>query len=440
MIEILKIFIALPIFLLLIFVPINVFKDKKKLFLNASEIDILSFNLILNCSLLLVLSFLPIKISTYQPLYLVIYFLIFFYNYILKINTNKKKIINIFKELFFLSIIFYFFSIVVASKLNLGWDAKYFYYIKSLFFIDGLFFSDLKNFKDNVWHPHFGSFIWAFFWNFSFFNLEYFGRLFYVFLYCFSIFYLCYSIKQNQFIKNIIFILISVMVFSYERFSGLQEILIFSFLIISSQYFFKQKKNFIFTLFIILICNLIIWIKSEGIIYTSILFAILLLNKSTPLKIKSYIMAVFIFIISSKILIYNYFDFNSNAQPYVAFTLAYNFEYFLTINFQIILYKLKYIILYFGYYTLKNPFFILGLIILLYLNIKNLKNINLYNFNIYFILSTCFIVSAYIFRDLEIEYSLKTTMERIIFTSSAFYAFLVINFFSQYLKNKKILK
>ena len=116
MIEILKIFIILPIFLLLIFVPINVFKKKKGLFLNTSEIDILSFNLVLNCSLLFLLSLLPIKISVYQLLYLVIYFLIFFYNYILKINVNKKQIIKIIKELVFFSIIFYFFSITVASE------------------------------------------------------------------------------------------------------------------------------------------------------------------------------------------------------------------------------------------------------------------------------------------------------------------------------------
>ena len=47
---------------------------------------------------------------------------------------------------------------------------------------------------------------------------------------------------------------------------------------------------------------------------------------------------------------------------------------------------------------------------------------------IYFILNFTFIFSAYIFRDMEIEFALKTTLERVIFTSSGFYVFLVVNF------------
>jgi hypothetical protein len=46
----------------------------------------------------------------------------------------------------------------------------------------------------------------------------------------------------------------------------------------------------------------------------------------------------------------------------------------------------------------------------------------------YLILNSCFIFFAYIFRDMEIKYSVQTTMERIIFTSSGFYVFLVLNF------------
>ena len=52
--------------------------------------------------------------------------------------------------------------------------------------------------------------------------------------------------------------------------------------------------------------------------------------------------------------------------------------------------------------------------------------INISNFVIFFILNILFIIFAYTFRDMEIIYSLKTTLERIIFTSSAFYIYLVI--------------
>ena len=48
--------------------------------------------------------------------------------------------------------------------------------------------------------------------------------------------------------------------------------------------------------------------------------------------------------------------------------------------------------------------------------------------NFYFILNLGFIFSAYIFRDMEIEYAVKTTIERVVFTSSGFYVFLVVNY------------
>ena len=55
--------------------------------------------------------------------------------------------------------------------------------------------------------------------------------------------------------------------------------------------------------------------------------------------------------------------------------------------------------------------------------------------NYYFIFSIMFIFVAYLFRDMEVEYAVRTTMERIIFTSSGFYVFLVVNFFKKI--NKK---
>ena len=51
--------------------------------------------------------------------------------------------------------------------------------------------------------------------------------------------------------------------------------------------------------------------------------------------------------------------------------------------------------------------------------------------------SLWFIFCAYLFRDLEVVYSLKTTLERIVFTSSAFYIYLVLYFINNLLKVKK---
>lgn len=52
------------------------------------------------------------------------------------------------------------------------------------------------------------------------------------------------------------------------------------------------------------------------------------------------------------------------------------------------------------------------------------------NILIFFILNICFIFAAYILRNQEIIYSLKTTIDRVVFTSSGFYLF----FISLYLK------
>ena len=122
---------------------------------------------------------------------------------------------------------------------------QYFYYIKALFFIDNQNFSELKKFIHYSYHPHLGSFFWAFFSNLMPIKLEYFGRLFYVFIFCFSMFYVCHNNLKEKFTGNIIFILIIAILYIYERFSGLQEILIFSFLVILSKYFFliKESKN-----------------------------------------------------------------------------------------------------------------------------------------------------------------------------------------------------
>ena len=76
---------------------------------------------------------------------------------------------------------------------------KIFLLYKSFIFIENQHLGNLNKFIHNAWHPHLGSFFWAFFWNLMPIKLEYFGRLFYVFLFCFSIFYICHNnFKDNS--------------------------------------------------------------------------------------------------------------------------------------------------------------------------------------------------------------------------------------------------
>tara|TARA_B100001250_G_C19762930_1_gene773360 strand:+ start:107 stop:1414 length:1308 start_codon:yes stop_codon:yes gene_type:complete len=427
--EIIKIILIFPLFLLFLSSPIYLFNNTSK----KINLEHLNYNLILNCNILLVLSFFSISIKNYQIILIIIYILIFVYSLILsklKLNDLKKKNYLSLLILFFSFIIL---SIAISSNLNLGWDAKYFYYIKSLFFFEGLDISELNKFEDNKWHPHFGSYLWAFFWSLPFLELEYFGRLFYLFIFCFSIFFITSSpIKKNIFFQFILYLVLIIILFNYERFSGLQEILIFSLLAISSKilYEFNFKKNILNILFLLLIINLLIWIKSEGVVYAAIIISIALLNKNILLKQKIFFLTGAILLFVLKYLIYYKLNFQINAQPY-------NLEQIFLTTSENLIYRFEKIIIYLSYYSLKNPLFIVGILLLIYLNLKKKNTILLNNFNLFFILNILFIFIAYLFRDLEIVYSLKTTLERIIFSSSGFYIYLINLFIYKMIETKK---
>ena len=56
---------------------------------------------------------------------------------------------------------------------------------------------------------------------------------------------------------------------------------------------------------------------------------------------------------------------------------------------------------------------------------------------IYCLINLIFIIAAYLLRDMEIEYSIKTTMERVVFTASGFYCFLLVDFLKNIFKKDK---
>ena len=433
MIEILQILIIFFIFSLMCFVPFNVLDSKifnKKSFF---FLDIATFNLIINFNILLLLSILPTSLDISNLIYLILYISLFIYLYLLKnYKLNLLKDFFQFKIIFF--IIFLILSINVAGELNLGWDAKYFYYIKALFYIQGQNFSDLENFTHNIYHPHLGSYLWAFFSNILPLKFEYFGRLLYVYLFCFSIFYVCHTDFKEKFISNIIFVLAICVAYNYGRFSGLQEILIFSILAILSKFYFnlKNSQNMPYIFFIILGCNLLIWLKAEGIVYATILILLINFSNKIQSKTKIYINLFYALLIFFKIIVYQFFNMKLNGQPFYAL------DYILSLNFITILYKIKILFSYLIYYGINNFFFVSGLIILLTLNIQKKSDNYLKIINYYFISTFLFIIFAYLLRNLEIEYFVKTTLERIVFISSGFYVFLVINFFNNF--SKKHLK
>ena len=426
--EILKIILILIVFLIFVSSPLNIFNKVNK----EIRVNYLNYNLVINFNILLLLSVINIPIRNYQLIYILVLIFLFIYSIIIsKINHGdftKKNILNF--AFFYFSI--FILAINISSNLNLGWDAKYFYYIKSLFFVEGLGLNELGSFQHNKWHPHFGSYLWAFYWSLPFIEIEYFGRLSYLFIFCFSIYYITKFDSKNN-ISKLLYLLLLIVLFKYDRFSGLQEVLMFSFLIISSKILYELnfKKNLMNLFILILIANLLIWIKAEGIVFGLIIGLITLFNKKIFFREKVIIFLSFVFIIVIKNYIYFYYGFETNSQPY-------NFKELLLFSFENIYYRFEKIIIYLGFYSLKNPIFLFGIILLFFLNYSKKNKILLKNYNLYFIFNIIFIFSAYLLRDLEIVYSLKTTLERIVFTSSGFYVYLIVLFINKKFEaNKK---
>ena len=349
MIEILQIIFFSLLFTLLLFLPFNVFK-KTNFLNNINIIEITSLNLVINLNILLFLSFLPLSVQSIQPFIISSYLLILIFSY----RKNLNLIFGFLKSFLPLILIFFLLSIHISSEIYLGWDAKYFYYIKSLFFYEGKTIFDLNKFEYSAWHPHFGSYLWGFFWSLSFVESEYFGRLFYLFLFCYS-FFVISKISNNHSINNIIFLLLIFLSYEYEFFSGLQEILIFSFLLLISKYFYLiSKKNtgneIFFLCLIFLFSNLLIWIKSEGIIYFFIFPLLLSLYSQILIKRKFIVAILFIIFYILKLFVYDVSDLNNGQKTF------YNLEYILSLDLSIIFYKLINIFIWFIYYISNNIF------------------------------------------------------------------------------------
>ena len=332
--EIFKIIIIFTIFFIFISSPLNIFNKINK----EIKINYLSYNLVINFNILLLISLINIPIENYQLIYIVICILLFFYSLIISKtnfkNFKKKNLINF--SIFYFSLII--LAINISSNLNLGWDAKYFYYIKSLFFVEGLGLNELGSFEHNKWHPHFGSYLWAFYWSLPFIEIEYFGRLSYLFVFCFSIYFITKFDNENK-ISKLLYLALIIILFKYERFSGLQEVLIFSFLAVSSKILYQLnfKKNLMDLAILVLIANLLIWIKAEGVVFGLIIILIILFNKKIFFRERAIIFLSFFFIIALKYYIYFYYNFETNVQPY-------NFKEFFSFSFENIYYRFEKII------------------------------------------------------------------------------------------------
>ena len=437
MIEILQIIFFSLTFSLILFFPFNIFSG-----LNFSKkiniIDKTTINLAINLNILLFLSYLPFSVQSIQPILFVIYIASLIYLY-----KNDLKLIIKFL-LFFLPVTLIFFALAIdmSSEMYLGFDAKKFYYIKTLFFHDGKTIFDL-NILSQSWHPHYASYLWGFFWTLSFVDVEYFGRLFYLFLFCYSFFAIS-NINKEKIITYITFLFLLFLFYEYDYFKGHPEILIFSLLVLISKYFFLLTKNekkdaSLFLFLIFLLSNLILWIKSEGSVYFFIILLLLILQNQILLKKRLTFLSLFIFSYFLKLAIYKITGLGLEE----GLDDVYNLSYILGLDPIIVIDKLLKIVIWFFYYSSVNIFLLIFMFLVIYEKFYE-KEYHKKNFRYnlillcYLFLIIIFILFAYIFRDAEIMYAIRTTMDRLVMTASGFLVFPSLIKFLSFIRFKNL--
>jgi len=119
------------------------------------------------------------------------------------------------------------------------------------------------------------------------------------------------------------------------------------------------------------------------------------------------------------------FQIKINAQPYY-------FEYILKLDLNTMIYKLYNIMLYLSYNSLRNIILFLVPIIIIINYKKVFTDKYLQLIFIFFTFNIIFIFSAYIFREMEVVHALKTTIDRIVFSSSGFYLVFLIKQIKKY--------
>ena len=409
-------------------------RDKK----NPDIINRLEIGLVFNLFFLLIFSFILRSGSNLIYLFSIIIFLMNFL-FLLKDLFASYQVKNLKINFIFLLLVFLFFifSIDLSNNLKLGWDAQNYWLAKKLVFTNGGDFFDLKNTPRDD-YPYLGSFVWHIYSKFSLLGHEYFGRLFYLFLFLLSIFSTASIIKAKAFEKIILIFILVFLIYKVELFNGYQEILNFSLLILLTKIFYeilteklplKEFNNKFIYLFILI--NSIIWIKSESTVLVIIFLFSIILIKEINFKIKIMMTLVFIFLLLNKFYIFSLIDLSHEIQKgnYEYFKMSNFFDF---INFPRAILTLKYIF----FYSLDNVIFPITMVCLLIMIKYDKKNIFILPFSLMFILGFGFFMAAFLLTSFPLEWVLWVSLKRIIFETNGLYVILVPLFYD-FLKRKK---
>ena len=426
MIEI--ILILCQIFFIGFLIKLSIPNIKINTILITSLTESLILKSIIFINLLLVFSLLDISQN-----YLIISLIVISLILILKEKEKFKINFNLnfnFKN-FLIFIYIFIVSIVLTYDLQLGWDAKFFWFLKTINFYQDNSLLNLEKLPATD-YPHLGSYIWSFFWRFPFDSHEYLGRLFYVFLYVLSIFYFCEIFKSNETYKLILSSLIILTTFDIELFNGNQEIIIFSLILVAAKLSYelvaqKIKNPKSHLIFLLLSFNAALWIKNEGLFLLGFILFITLFFGNLNLKQKKFVVSISLFLIATRFIILYFL--NSELESF-EFEKTFNYSFFENLPLN-----LKTISFYSFVYSLSLPVIILSLLILL-LNIYLFKIDKIQLFIIfYLLLNVLFIFAAFMLSMENVEWQVRVGLKRVMFESSGFYLLTIVYLFNKVKKN-----
>jgi len=415
MIELLQILFFSFVFTTFFFLPyyrVVTFKNKINI---PSLIDKNILNILLVGNSFLILSFFNISLSSIIKIFYLLTFVslfIFFRDF-----KNLSKIFYYY--LFFFVLIIFFLSVDLAYNLTLYWDAQKFWFLKTIHFFNNESLYELKNVSKPE-YPYFGSLAWAFFWKLSNLDYEYFGRIFFNIVLCFSIYSIVDLLKISNLKKLILFLIFLFVIYDYWHLRGSQEILVFSFLLICSKYLYlfvnEKKIDYGQLIIFFLSLNLLIWTKNEGIFFGLFVVITFLFYSKINLKFKIIIFTIFLLLAINRFTIFDIYGLSTNIADKDDFNLL---NLFSSLINNLSLYNLYFITKNVLFSVVKFPFIIISLFFMFILfNKITIKEKNFFIF-FYFILNIFFIYFIYFSATPHLELMVLTSLNRILFESSA---------------------
>ena len=433
MVEIIAIFLQLLIFALFTAFPFNNNTLKSK---NFHAVDNFALKISINILFLFLILFFFSFLNISQRF--IFYFIGGIYLMMLLIYLKKNLEFSWLKKnyklkiSFFLILLFLFFEI--AEYPEIGWDGLAIWKFKANNFYLGESFYNLKNGEgSNIQYPHLGSYIWAFFWKNSLLEKEYFGRLFYIYIYVSAIFSIALSLKNISDEKKIL-IIFFILISTFDRsLHGYQEYLIFSFLtFFGVSLIHSDKTSHCFGILpnvYFLTCALLPWIKLEGAFYSIFIAILFMSNKKNRTKYSFFCTALIFVSIFFEHYVKKQFFF----YPY-ALQGPINFEIWLNAGMLEYFSKITTIAIYFFRGCLKYPIWIFNLLALIVALTHYKKDAAIKFILMFFIFNIGFLFSLYL-QVPDMQFYLRTSMDRLILQTSGLYSIILIT-----LINKKIIK